>query len=392
MRAVLTVFAKEFRENLRERRTLISALIVGPLLGPLLFAGALSVSLGHGAQQTDKAVTLAVAHGERAPNLLAFLRQYGVTVTAVDYDDAAARAAVRTRRQPLVLAVSADFGARLAAGQPAPLELYADASDPGAGGDANRVRTLLAQYGALLGRLRIAARGLDPLLLEPVAVQDVDVSTPAARAVLLLGTLSYLVLFTMLMGGMYLAIDATAGERERGSLEPLLTLPVPRAQLIYGKILAACAYMTLSLTLTVAVFAVALRFAGLERIGMSIDLGPGTALAVVLVCLPLVPLGAAIMTLVASATRSYREAQTWLGLVLLVPTLPLMFAGLLGLRPRLATMAVPSLGQHFLISSLLRAEPLPPGYVAVSVAVTLALGALLIGIAGRLYRREALLG
>ena len=98
MRAVLTVFAKEFRENLRERRTLISALIVGPLLGPLLFAGALSVSLGHGAQQTDKAVTLAVAHGERAPNLLAFLRQYGVTVTAVGYDDAAARAAVRTQQ------------------------------------------------------------------------------------------------------------------------------------------------------------------------------------------------------------------------------------------------------------------------------------------------------
>ena len=74
-------------------------------------------------------------------------------------------------------------------------------------------------------------------------MQDIDVSTPAARSVLVLGTLSYLVLLTMLMGGMYLAIDATAGERERGSLEPLLTVPVPRAHLIYGKILATCAYM-----------------------------------------------------------------------------------------------------------------------------------------------------
>ena len=68
-----------------------------------------------------------------------------------------------------------------------------------------------------------------------------------ARSVVALGTLSYLVLLTMLMGGMYLAIDATAGERERGSLEPLLTVPAQRAHLIYGKILAACAYMSLSL-------------------------------------------------------------------------------------------------------------------------------------------------
>jgi sodium transport system permease protein len=194
------------------------------------------------------------------------------------------------------------------------------------------------------------------------------------------------------MGGMYLAIDATAGERERGTLEPLLTVPVPRERLIYGKVLATCAYMTLSLTLTVCAFAIMLRFTGLERLGMSVNFGPRVALAVILCSLPLVPLGAALMTIVAAYTKSYREAQTWLGLVLLVPTLPLAFAGLMGLQPRLLLMAVPSLSQHFLITSLLRDERLPPAFVAVSVLSTLALGALLIAIAGRLYRREALLG
>jgi sodium transport system permease protein len=98
------------------------------------------------------------------------------------------------------------------------------------------------------------------------------------------------------------------------------------------------------------------------------------------------------MTIVASSTRSYREAQTWLGLVLLVPTLPLAFAGAMGLRPRLVLMAVPSLSQHFLLTGLLRAEPLPRAYVAMSVATTLALGAVLIVLAGGLYRRERLLG
>ncbi|HYB33008.1 MAG TPA: ABC transporter permease subunit [Steroidobacteraceae bacterium] len=392
MHPILTVFAKEFRENLRERRTLFSALLLGPLLGPLLFAGGLSLRLERGAEEGERPVALAVAHGERAPNLVGYLRQYGVAVSAVDYDDAAARAAVHGGRAQQVLIVSADYGARLAGGAPAPLLLYADASDIAAAADVARVRALIAQYGGLIARLRSAARGIDPLTLAPIALEDIDVSTPATRSVLVLGTLTYLVLLTMLLGGMYLAIDATAGERERGSLEALLTLPVRREALIFGKILATCAYMTLSLTFTVSAFAILLRFAGLERFGMSVNFGPGVAVRVILYCLPLVPLGAALMTVVAACTKSYREAQTWLGLVLLIPTLPLAFAALLGLRPHLALMAVPSLGQHFLITSLLRAEPLPALHVAVSAGVTLLLGGALVALAGRLYRREALLG
>ena len=124
----------------------------------------------------------------------------------------------------------------------------------------------------LIARLRIQVRGIDPLVLSPIVVQDVDVSTPASRSVLILGTLSYLMLLTMLMGGMYLAIDTTAGERERGSLEPLLTVPVKRQHLIYGKILATCAYMTISLSLTVTAFALVLRHVGLEQFGMSVNL------------------------------------------------------------------------------------------------------------------------
>jgi sodium transport system permease protein len=392
MHTILTVFAKEFRENLRERRTLFSALILGPLLGPLLFAGALSLQIERSASHADKAVQLALAHGERAPNLAAFLAESGIAVQAVDYDAAQARAAILAHRQERVLEVSVDFAPHLASGGPAPLVLYADSSDVSSSADTEHVRAVLEQYGAVIARLRVVARGVDPLVLTPIALQDIDVSTPAARSVVALGTLSYLVLLTMLMGGMYLAIDATAGERERGSLEPLLTVPARRSHLIYGKILATCAYMSLSLVLTVTAFAVLLRFVGLERFGMSVNFGPWVALRLVLFCLPLVPLGAALMTIVAAYTRSYREAQTYLGLVLLVPTLPLVFAGVTGLRPSLSFMAIPSLSQHFLITSLLRDEPVPGTYFAVSVLATLAVGAVLVLIAGRLYRREALLG
>ena len=392
MGAILTVFLKEFRENLRERRTLLSAMILGPLLGPLLFAGGLSLSIERGTVKNDRPVSLAVAHTERAPNLLAFLHQYGVTIKPVGMDDEGAREAIREHRETLVLLITDHFGEKLGSGEPAPLELYADSSDASNGRDVTRVRILLEQYGALVARLRITARGVNPLVLSPIVLQNIDVSTPASRSVLVLGTLSYLILLTMLMGGMYLAIDTTAGERERGSLEALLTVPVKREHLIYGKILATCAYMALSLTLTVTAFAIALQFVGLEQFGMTLNFGPLVALKVVLFSLPLVPLGAALMTIVAAFTRSYREAQTYLGLVLLIPTLPLVLASMLGLRPTARLMAVPSLSQHFLITSLLRDEPVSAGYLALSVAVTLAVGAVLMLVAGRLYDREALLG
>lgn len=392
MRAILTVFAKEFRENLRDRRTLFTALLFGPLFAPLLFAAVLSLMIQRGDAQSDQKLDLAVSHGERAPNLVRQLVAYGVTIVPVEYDDASARSAVQQRKHKLILMIPDNYAARFAAAQPAPLMLYSDASETFVERDIRRTRAILAQYGALIVRLRMVARGMDPLVLAPIAVQDVDVSTPASRSVLALGTMSYIILLTMLMGGLYLAIDATAGERERGSLEPLLTVPVRRDHLIYGKILAACAYMSLSLVLSVTALSLLLRFVGLESFGMSVNFGPLIALKVVLYCLPLVPLGASLMTIVAAYTRSYREAQTYLGLVLLVPTLPLMFAGALGLRPTLALMAAPSLSQHFLITSLLRDEALPLSYVALSFGVTLALGLALAAIAGRLYHRESLLG
>lgn len=392
MRAVLAVFVKEFLENLRERRTVISALVLGPLLGPLVFAALMSSSTRIGMQESEQPLRLAVAHAQRAPNLLAYLRQYRVLVAPVAYDDAAARAAVQAHAQILVLDIPPDFGTQLERATPAPLILYTDASNRSAAPQVERLRGLINRYGQELAQLRLLARGLDPLVLSAVVVQDVDVSTPETRSVLALGMLSYLMLLAMLMGGMYLAIDATAGERERGSLESLLTVPVPRWQLLLGKILTTCAYMSLSLIITATAFAITVRFAGLERMGMSVNMPPAVVLRLILYCLPMAPLGAGLMTIVSAATRTMREAQTYLGVMLMVPTLPLVFAGVMGLQPTTLLMLVPSLSQHFLIMSVLRDQTLPGLYVLLSAAATLTVGAVLCGIAFRLYYREKILG
>jgi len=392
MRALATVTAKELVENFRDRRTLMSALLFGPLFGPFLFAVMIGFLLDKTVTEIDQKVELAVSGSEHAPNLVRFLEQHDVAITHLEVGADGARDAIRTGTHRLVLLVPADYGAAFARAQPAPLQIFSDGSDNRTGKYATRVRQLLAGYGSQIGAARLLARGVNPDVARPIAVDDVDVSTPAGRALLVLGMMTYFILFAMLMGGLYLAIDATAGERERGSLESLLTLPVRRETIIYGKILATCCYMLLSLAITLLAFTVSLRFVPLESLGMSANFGPEVALRVFLVVAPFVLLGAGLMTVVASFTRSYKEAQSYLTAVLLVPTLPIVFAGLYSLRPSNALMLVPSLSQHLLMTSLLRDEPLQDIHIAISAGTTLLAGLILAFVAGRLYRREAILG
>jgi sodium transport system permease protein len=278
------------------------------------------------------------------------------------------------------------------AATPAPVLLVADSADSQTRKSADRARILLGGYSSNIAQLRLQVRGVNPLLTVPVAVNEVDVATPTGRAVVVLGFMTYFVLFAVLMGGLYLAIDSTAGERERGSLEALLSLPVARSSLVGGKILATCAYMCISLALSLAAFVCVFHFVPLERLGMSANLTLSTALILFAICLPFVPLGAALMTFVASFTRSYREAQTYLATVLLVPTLPIAFASIYSLKTQSALMFIPSLSQHLLMTSVLKDEAVAPLDVGVSAAASLALALLLMVLTARHWRRETMLG
>ena len=391
MRALFTVFRKEFLENLRDRRTLLSALLFGPLFGPLLFGAMVTRMLNQSIAESDERIEITISGGERAPNLTRYLESQGVKLVSASLSEDAARKAVRGGTSAVVVIVPVDYASRFVKGEPAPLKLVADSSDSQTRKQADRVRMLLANYGSGIAQRRLQVRGISPLLAVPIAVNEVDVTTPTGRAVVVLGFMTYFVLFAVLMGGLYLAIDSTAGERERGSLEALLSLPVSRGALVGGKILATCAYMSLSLAISLTAFVFVFRFVPLERLGMSANLSPGTALAFFAICLPFVPLGAALMTLVASFTKSYREAQTYLTSVLLVPTLPIAFASIYSLKTKGSLMLIPSLSQHLLMTSVLKDEPIAPLDVVVSAGSALGLALLLIVLTARHWRRESML-
>jgi len=390
--AIRTVMQKELRESFRDRRTLLNSLLIGPIFAPLLFILILKLALSRSVASQDEMTPVTVANAAAAPNLVQQLRASDMNVTLRDGTDAEIRGWIAETDALVVLRIPDNFGERFSGSKPAAVLIYADGSDSKGEQHAARVRAAVAGYSALIGGLRLQARGVSPTVVQTVVIDSVDVSTPSARATLLLGMLSYVIILATMLGGLYLAIDATAGERERGSLEALLTVPVVREHLIYGKIAAAAVMMLLALALVIASIAFALHAVPLETFGMSANFGPEVAARIFLTVAPFALVSAALLTVVASFTRTYKEAQSWLGLVLLVPTLPIAIAGVLSLQPQASLMLLPSLSQHLLIQGLIRAEPLPLAWTLLSVASTLLLGLALTWLAGRLYRREAILG
>lgn len=389
---IRTVMLKELRETLRDRRTLVNSLLIGPVLAPLFFILVLKLALSRSITGQDEAALVTVVNAAGAPNLVQQLRESGLVVTLREGTEADIRGWISEENELVVLRVPDSFGERFAGGEPAPVQVFADGADSKAGKHSARLSAAIAAYAARVAGLRLQARGVSPTVVQPVVIDDIDVSTPSARATLLLGMLSYVILLATLMGGLYLAIDATAGERERGSLESLLTVPAVRDHLIYGKIAATAVMMLVALALVASSIAVSLKAVPLETFGMSANFGPGVVWRVFLTVAPFALVAAALLTVVASFTRTYKEAQSWLGIVLLVPTVPIAIATVLAVAPQAPLMLVPSLSQHLLIQGLIRGEPLPAAWALLAAATCLALGAALAWLAGRLYRREAILG
>jgi len=392
MRTIVTVFIKEVLDNFRDRRTLASALIMGPIFGPVLFAFVINLSIERSLENVERSLELPVVGQQHAPNLVRYLESRNIIAVDGPPDADAAVEAVRTGTADVVLIIPAGFGADLLEAVPATVELVSDQANSDAEREARRVRGALRGYNSELAAIRLSARGINPLAVRPLNIDEIDVSTASGRSAILLGMMSYFFIFAALMGGMYLAIDTTAGERERGSLEPLLSLPVTRDQLILGKIAATCLFMALSMTLSLLSFHVALNFMPLEKLGMTPNFGLDVVLFALLIFAPFILVGAALMTLVASFTKSYREAQTWLSVVLIAPTLPILIVSILTLRPRTEFMFVPSLSQHLLLVDMVKNEPVNALHATISVLSTLVLGALLTWVCARLYRREGLLG
>ncbi|MFY2762472.1 ABC transporter permease [Arenimonas sp. MALMAid1274] len=387
MKAAITVFLKEVTENLRDRKTVVNALVMGPLLGPIFFAMMMGFIISKQIKSAEKPLELPVVGAEHAPNLVAWLQRQSVQVQPAPADTAAA---VRKRDARAVLVIPDTFGAHWRKGETAQVEVVFDSSDQDSRAPVARITGLLEAYSRQQSAMRIAARGLHPAVLSPVVVSENDLASTQQRAGQLLSFLPYLLVLGAFLGGMYLAIDTTAGERERQSLEPLLANPATRAQIVLGKLGATFGFAMVSMMLSLVAFAIAFQYIPLDKLGMKVDFGAGLILRAGLLMVPLVMVFAALQTIVAAYAKSYREAQTYLSLLMLLPMLPSVILMINPMKGELWMSAVPLLSQNVLIMSLARGEAVAMADFALSFGASLGLAAVLVWIAVRIYHREQL--
>ena len=389
MNRLWVVFSKEVVDNVRDRRTITSALI-GSLIGPLVI---LLVILLVGRTVFEPAdeqpLELAVIGAENAPQLIRFLQQNNVVIRPAPSDP---ETAVHNGDVPVVLVIPPEYGAQFGAGQPAAVQLIVDNSRQASSPAIQRVSGLLEGYGRQIGALRLLARGISPSLPQAVVVEQVDVSTPQSRVLIFLNMLPYFLIFSVFSGGAAAIIDATAGERERNSLEPLLINPVSRRDLVLGKTFAALPFAFGTLLLTLGAFALIFNVVPLEDyVGFRFSIDLAALVGIFLLCIPLIALASALQMIIASFARTTKEAQSYVTWLPLIPALPGLALAFLPVKSQVWMMAIPSFGQQLLINQLMRGEPVAPLHLLVSVVVTLAAALALLMAAVRLYQREQVL-
>jgi len=383
-----TVFRKELLDAFRDRRMVAVALLVMPLAVPLILAGMSALGTSRQVEKLEGTLELPVVGAGNAPNLVAWLGTNDVRVVAGPDDP---DSFVSSQEAEVVLRIDPRFAEDWRAGRPAGVELVFDSSRPlQSGATVARLRALLAGYDRQVGTLRLIARGIHPSVAQPLQVADRDVATPESRFDLAQQMLPYLLLLLSFIGGMQLAVDATAGERERQSLEPLLATPASREAIIGGKILATAAFTLLSVLVTLLMYRAVFAIVPAGRMDASLAVPFDALLRLLVVVLPVVLLGATVLTALAAFARSHREAQGYLPLLIFLPMLPTLYLMVAPVKTQPWMLAVPFLGQNQLILRILRGEPIGGAEWALNLGAGLALVALAWWLAARLYHREQL--
>jgi len=386
LRQTLVIVRKELRDAIRDRRALFSI-----FFGAIFFPIVITVMMNRVADRARDAehLTIPVAGAENAPALIEWLEgQDGVSIAKAPADP---EAAVEGKSVDVVLIIPKNFGERFSASRAAQVRIVSDSSNSTAQPAAQRVRVLIAVYSAQIASLRLIARGVSPSIGNPLQVQEIEVSSAQQRAAAVLSFIPLMLMIAAFTGGMQIATDSTAGELERGSLEPLLVDPAPRLVFVGGKWLAAALAAMASTALTAILCANLPRFLPLEEMGIRFRIGPEHITGIIGAALPMCLFSAALQSAVGTLARSFKEAQSYMGVLVLLPMIPGVVGALYPLGNAPWMYATPMLGPYVLLTNVLGGQMPPINAFAISAGISLVAAAILIRVTATLFESERII-
>jgi len=345
------VLRKELVETLRDRRAL-SLLLLFVLMYPILVGFMLHRQIDRATKPEREGVEIAVIGGDQAPTLMNQLRQRNVNITELEpMGEEDINTLLRRQTVTAVLRLTPEFAENYHAMRPARVELWFDSAS-----DSSRkideVEYVLRDYSRNIASARLLAHGVSPVNLNPVLVQRYDAGTSASRSANTISTMLGIFFIPAFMFCMSTAVDSTAGERERRSLEVLMAQPVRPGDLIVGKWLAASLLSVVGITLELAIAHGILKWLPLEEIGLSWRLGWRDLAMVCLASATLSLFAAALEIALAINARSFKEAQTLVSFTMIVPLVPVILVPMMNLNNSWWMYMVPVLSNQTLLREL----------------------------------------
>ncbi|HYP08716.1 MAG TPA: ABC transporter permease, partial [Bryobacteraceae bacterium] len=382
---IWVVARKELIDAFRDKRS-VRSLVIGSLISPILLAAIFNFQVR---RQSTPEIRVPVTGAEYAPLLVDWLRQQpDVKVVTGPKDVAAAQAAVRDGAEPFVLAIPRDYGKKFAGLKPAQVQIVRDSTSNSSSGARERLRRLIGQYSAEIGGLRLVARGISPSVAAAVPVSDLEISTAQQRAARILSMLPMMVLLAAFTAALQISSDSTAGERERGGLESLLLNPMPRIELITGKWLAAAIFAVIGMLTTIALMVIAFSLVPFADTGVRFSFTVPQLVKWLAVVLPAGLIAPAIEVYLASFARTFKEAQQYMGYVMMLPMLGMVGSMAFPEMTGIWLAPVPIFGQFELANAILAGEsPAIVWYVLSGLAIV-GCTATLLGLTARLFNSE----
>ncbi len=374
------VLGKEMRDHLRDRRSLLLGLVY-PMLGPFLLGVLLSFASTNLQRKAGAEFSIAAIGTENAPGLVKFFKENGVTLKPAPANP---RAAVRSGKEPLVLIIPPEAAGR----DRFTVRMLIDLNRIANAASTVAVIELLTVFGQLTARRLMLAQNLDPGIAQPIVVEHINVAHKPNIASFFYNMITPLVMFMLFLGGAHIAIDMTAGERERGSLEPLLSAPVERWELLLGKSGTAFLFTLFSIVVNFAAFRVILGIVVADSDSLAPPPDTRVFIDMFVVAIPLMALAVTMQIAIAAVSRSMKEAQIYLGLLPVIPALPGVAMAFSPPGAHAWMAAAPGFGQMMMFSQLISGQEVNPAHLALSAITTTLLALAFFLWATHLFKRE----
>ncbi|KIO36928.1 ABC transporter permease [Shewanella sp. cp20] len=354
MSSIITMVRKELTDAARDKRSVMAGLYYA-IGAPLMMCGMFMILIGQ--ITSPEALNITITHGERAPDLVKYLASNEIS----QGDEA--------DRKEIELIISPDYAANMAKSQAAEIVLIADNSNEKLQSSIRRLEDALQQYSAEMGSLRLIARGIDPKVMQPIKVKVEDQATSDSKGGMILGVAIFMMVYAVFISGMNLAIDTSAGERERNSLALLLSHPVSTRDIVLAKVAAVTIFAMLGLILTLVISKLAYGFVPWQELGFSVNINIDFILLMLTIGLPIALMAAALQLFVSFMAKSFKEAQSYLTIVLIVPMM-LSMAASYNIAPD-TLQWLPISGQMQALIAFIKGKEIPMLQLALSSAITL---------------------